>query len=95
MIFVELNAGTGTFTAAVVIAGVEASPPNDPCSGGTNLDDLAQVEALWAPWVGLHKRGYHLVIHWAPPCGAMSRARQRNWQTVVRTATQPWGVSGL
>ena len=63
VIFIEFNAGSGTLTAADILAGVEASPPNDPCSGGGNLDDLAQVEALWATWVKLHERGYHLVIH--------------------------------
>ena len=61
--FIELNAGSGTLTAAVVLTGVNAAAPDDPRSGGTDLTDRVQVAALWQSWVELYERGYHLVIH--------------------------------
>ena len=89
-IFIEMNAGSGTLTAEVRRAGGNTAKPDDPKSGGTDLTDPVQVEALWQSWVDLREQGYHLVIHFAPTCSTMSVARQRNELSRVRDAEHPW-----
>ena len=90
-----MNAGSGNLTAAVIKAGGETMPPNDPQTGGTDLTDTNQVAKLWKEWVRLRDQGYHLIIHFAPTCTTMSKARQRSWKTKVRSAARPWGIWGL
>ena len=85
-IFIELNAGSGTLTAAVVLRGINTAPPNGPRTGGTDLTNTAQVEALWNSWMELREQGYHLIIHWAPraaPC-----PEPGNVANAPQTATQ-------
>ena len=43
----------------------------------------------------LHNKGYHLIMHFAPTCSTMTRARQRCELTRVRDAEHPWGIPGL
>ena len=69
--------------------------PNDVATGGTNLRNPDDVEALWDSWVQARQGGVHLIIHWAPPCGSLSRARERSFLTRVRSASHPWGLRKL
>ena len=90
-----MNSGSGTLTAAVIKVGVNAATPDDPRNGGTDLTNTAQVETLWQSWSDLHHQGFHLIIHFAPTCSSMTRARRRSLITRVRDAEYPWGLPGL
>ena len=70
--FEEQNAGSGVLTQAVAFRGVRTAKPNDVYTGGTDLRNPSDVEALWESWVQARQRGVHLIIHWAPPCSFMS-----------------------
>ena len=93
--FDEQNAGSGGLTLAVSLKGVMTAQPNDVYTGGTDLHNSADVEALWDSWVHARQRGIHLIIHWAPPCSSMSRATQRSFLTRVRSQSHPWGLRNL
>lgn len=43
----------------------------------------------------LRKQGYHLIIGFAPTCSTMTRIRQRNSLTRVRSTEEPWGFKSL
>ena len=91
----EQNAGSGGLTLAVSLKGVMTAQPNDVYTGGTDLRNPADVEALWDSWVQARQRGVYLIIHWAPPCSSMLRARQRSFLTRVRSQSHPWGLRNL
>ena len=93
--FDEQNAGSGVLTQAVAFRGVTAARPNDVHTGGTDLRNPADVEALWESWMQARQRGVYLIIHWAPPCSSMSKARQRSFLTRVRSSGHPWGLRKL
>ena len=95
MQFYEENAGSGVLTEAVAFRGVRTAEPNDVYTGGTDLRKPDDVEALWDSWVQARQRGVHLIIHWAPTCGSMSRARQRSFLTRVRSSSLPGALRKL
>ena len=93
--FHEQNGGSGGLTQAVDLRGVKTAKPNDVYTGGTDIRKPADVEALWDAWVQARQRGVCLIIRWAPPCGSMSRARQRSFLTRVRSSSRPCGLRRL
>lgn len=91
-IFVELNVGSGTLTAAVKYMGVRMQPRNNPEPGGTDVFDPVQAWVL----VRMGKTtGSRLAIDHTFRCSSMTTARQRSLTTKVRIAEEPWGIQGL
>lgn len=94
-IFADENASSGKLSVAVSHTGWQTAQPDEYSTGGTNLLNPGEVEKLWHHWVALSKRGLLLILHWAPPCSSLSKARQRSFLTRVRSAAFPWGLRRL
>jgi site-specific DNA-cytosine methylase len=93
--FIELFAGKGVLTQAVLKLGIACEPPNDAAEGGTDFTSKPQVERLKAHLRVLRMSGKRLVIHLAPPCSTFSRARDRSSATRLRSTWHPAGFPWL
>ena len=90
--FVELFAGKGLLSNAVVKEGVPTMKPDDLASGGTDFADHKEVEQLKTRLLEWHEQGSRFVIHLAPPCSTFSRVRDRSAKTRLRSPEFPEGL---